>query len=60
MFALGVAHETGQGFQGRSLARAKTWYRKSASLGYVDAMREARHNLAALQGGWSAWLRRRF
>ncbi len=39
MFALGVAHETGQGFQNRSQRRAKSWYRKAAVNGYVDAMR---------------------
>ncbi len=39
MYALGVAHETRQIFQNPTLSRARNWYRKSASLGYVDAMR---------------------
>ncbi|HST60351.1 MAG TPA: CHAT domain-containing protein [Longimicrobium sp.] len=39
MYALGVAHEARQIFQNPTLSRARNWYRKSASLGYVDAMR---------------------
>ncbi|HYW11543.1 MAG TPA: CHAT domain-containing protein [Longimicrobium sp.] len=39
MYALGMAHETGQIFENRSPGRAKRWYRRSATLGYVDAMR---------------------
>lgn len=39
MYALGLAHETGQGFSGSNAYHATNWYRKSAERGYADAMR---------------------